>query len=284
MSWCCPKCMEPLIQQDKIFRCAQNHQYDQARQGYLNLLLANQKNSRNPGDSDTMIDARKAFLRAGFYAPLVGALQQAVCANVNKSAGCQLLDLGCGEGYYLEKIVASLGGSATAYGVDISKPAVRRAAVAGRQLQAKCEGLALFYAVASTHAIPLEDNCIDIALNVFAPFDGQEVLRVLRRGGLLVRVSPAERHLFQLKEKLYAEVRQHEKPAALNGFSIRTEQRLQFLIKLPNAAAIESLLAMTPLAWNGDPEARVALVGYEELSVEADFYIQVLEPEEMCQQ
>ncbi|WP_336884644.1 putative RNA methyltransferase [Teredinibacter turnerae] len=284
MTWCCPKCMEPLIQQDKIFRCEQNHQYDQARQGYLNLLLANQKNSRNPGDSDTMIDARKAFLRAGFYAPLVETLQYVVRTNVNKSAGCQLLDLGCGEGYYLEKIAASLGGSAVAYGVDISKPAVRRAAVAGKQLQANCDGLALRYAVASTFAVPLEDNSIDIALNVFAPFDEQEALRVLRSDGVLVRVSPAERHLFQLKEKLYADVRLHEKPLALEGFSIRTEQRLQFLIKLPNAAAIESLLAMTPLAWHGDPEARIALVGSGELSVEADFYIQILAPKEVCEQ
>jgi SAM-dependent methyltransferase len=66
----CPVCSSPLEAAAKTYRCINNHTYDLAKEGYVNLLLANQKHSREPGDSKEMMEARKAFLNKGYYKPL----------------------------------------------------------------------------------------------------------------------------------------------------------------------------------------------------------------------
>jgi 23S rRNA (guanine745-N1)-methyltransferase len=45
----CPQCHAPLSQQGAQWRCENNHSYDQARQGYLNLLLVHPMSSSDPG-------------------------------------------------------------------------------------------------------------------------------------------------------------------------------------------------------------------------------------------
>ncbi len=66
----CPVCSSPLEAADKVYRCINNHTYDLSKGGYVNLLLANQKHSREPGDSREMLEARKSFLNKGYYKPL----------------------------------------------------------------------------------------------------------------------------------------------------------------------------------------------------------------------
>ena len=97
----CPICAGHLVfsPADKRLECMNTHVFDQARQGYFNLLPVQQKKSKNPGDSKDMIAARHDFLAAGYYLPLakhiVGTIDEQVC-----SVPYTVLDLGCGEGYY----------------------------------------------------------------------------------------------------------------------------------------------------------------------------------------
>ena len=46
----CPICSEPLNAVDNGVACPAGHRFDRARQGYLNLLPVQHKNSRDPGD------------------------------------------------------------------------------------------------------------------------------------------------------------------------------------------------------------------------------------------
>src|SRR3546814_16844742 len=66
----CPICQAPLSALDNGVVCAANHRFDRARQGYLNLLPVQHKNSRAPGDNQAMVEARRRFLDGGPYAPL----------------------------------------------------------------------------------------------------------------------------------------------------------------------------------------------------------------------
>jgi len=47
----CPICSEPLNAVDNGVVCPAGHRFDRARQGYLNLLPVQHKNSRDPGDN-----------------------------------------------------------------------------------------------------------------------------------------------------------------------------------------------------------------------------------------
>ena len=70
MSFSCPLCHAPLTHSDKSYTCPQGHQFDRAKEGYVNLLPVQHKRSRDPGDSAEMMRARRAFLDAGHYQPL----------------------------------------------------------------------------------------------------------------------------------------------------------------------------------------------------------------------
>ena len=72
----CPKCKAPLIIGDRTAKCAAGHCYDRAKEGYFNLLLTSVGGTH--GDNKEMIEARRAFLDAGYYAPLSDALNALV--------------------------------------------------------------------------------------------------------------------------------------------------------------------------------------------------------------
>jgi len=63
----CPNCKSALHRSDKVLICENGHSFDVAKEGYVNLLLANRKKSLNPGDNKIMMNAREAFLSIGFY-------------------------------------------------------------------------------------------------------------------------------------------------------------------------------------------------------------------------
>ena len=60
----CPVCKEKLSQNEKSYKCLNNHSFDISKQGYLNLSLSS---SKNTGDEKNMIKARKAFLDKDYY-------------------------------------------------------------------------------------------------------------------------------------------------------------------------------------------------------------------------
>src|SRR5690606_39275610 len=118
----CPVCREALALEGKTWRCkSNNHSYDIAKQGYVNLHVVQHKHSKNPGDTPESVQARRSFLSAGFYAPL----QQAVVAKIRELRIENLLDIGCGEGYYTNAMEAE---AIQVVGVDIAKTAVQVAA------------------------------------------------------------------------------------------------------------------------------------------------------------
>jgi 23S rRNA (guanine745-N1)-methyltransferase len=40
------------------YRCSNNHQFDQAKEGYVNLMPVHHKSSKNPGDNKEMMQAQ----------------------------------------------------------------------------------------------------------------------------------------------------------------------------------------------------------------------------------
>ena len=66
----CPLCSSPLEREESRWLCPNGHSFDRAAAGYVHLLPANQKHSKDPGDDKSMVAARSAFLEKGYYAPL----------------------------------------------------------------------------------------------------------------------------------------------------------------------------------------------------------------------
>jgi 23S rRNA (guanine745-N1)-methyltransferase len=271
----CPSCNQALIlqadAQPQVYRCSNNHSFDLAREGYLNLLLAQHKRSRNPGDSDEMIRSRQRFLATGHYSPLSDAIVAAV-ANSGLGFDQTVLDLGCGEGHYMQQLrEASNQASAglKLFGMDISKFAVRLAAK--RKIDARL-------VVDSVYAIPLFENRIDTAVSVFSPISAEETARVLKPGGRLIMVGPGEDHLSGLTALIYQQSLPHR--GNYTGLENAQKFRLQEQIEIKQTMVVTGsdildLLKMTPYYWHSRPEQQELLATLDTLETPIHFYLNI---------
>jgi 23S rRNA (guanine745-N1)-methyltransferase len=264
----CPVCRGPLQlhPSGKNYACPNQHCFDLAKEGYLNLLPVQYKHSKEPGDSRQMMIARREFLEAGFYESMAKAVAMMIDANTTIGQSMRLLDLGCGEGYYSRKIAFYCNHSKqiALHGVDIAKFAI--AAAAKKQLNAR-------FIVASSNRLPYTDQYFDFVLRVFAPSDDDELKRVLKSSGHLLIVTPGSRHLWQLKEFIYAEVKEHSTESLVpQGFERLTAQRISYKIS-PTPQQRMALLQMTPFAWRANESVQQSLNSVSELDIETDFIL-----------
>ena len=233
MNLICPICEEKLNPEGRQYRCPKNHSFDIARQGYVNLLAVQQKHSLNPGDTREQVLSRREFLEAGFYAPIADAL---IREAVELGISGQILDVGCGEGYYSSRLADALGASLA--GLDISKEAVRCAA-------AKYKGKQWFCATAAH--IPVENGSVDLLTSLFALTLPEEFGRVLKPGGYFFQVLAAEDHLLGLKGIIYDQLNFKEKNTVpvLPGFELVKSVPIRFSFTV-EGQQIQNLFSMTP--------------------------------------
>ncbi len=262
--WKCPVCGEMLDIAGLTLQCRNRHSFDRAKKGAVYLLPSNKKHSDVPGDNPEMVRARRDFLSKGYYAhfrdTIIGALSPYMGENHT------LLDAGCGEGYYTAGIHAAFPQSQV-YGVDISKTAANYAA------KADPTG---FYAVASVFHLPVLDGACDAVVSIFAPYCGEEFLRVLKPGGVFVMAIPAAKHLWELKTAVYDQPYENEvKDYALDGFRFLEKREAKREIHLDSAEEIRSLFGMTPYAYRTGAKERERLQALNSLDVRAEFEVLV---------
>ena len=201
--------------------------------------------------------ARRAFLDAGWYAPIAGALADLVRRFC--PAAEAVLDAGCGEGYYLSQ----LGWIPERWGIDISRDAVRYAAARDRSAH---------WLTATAAHLPFADGGFDCVLSMFALTAGAEFARVLRPGGIFVQVLAGQGHLPGLKSIIYPAHVEKEKilHPALPGFGLLHTQTLRFSFSLPDAQSVHNLLYMTPHVWRITKRGAEALAQTAQLTDTAE--------------
>jgi len=237
----CPHCHRALIRAGAAVRCGEGHSFDVARQGYVSLPTGDAP--PHSGDTAEMVAARERILAGGHFAPLAEAMAELAAGGGEGPA--LVVDLGAGSGWYLARVLDRQP-AARGLAVDLSKPALRRAARAHARLAAVgCD---------VWRPLPLRDGVADLVLNVFAPRDGTEIARILRPGGLALVVTPGASHLEQLIEPLgllAVDERKDERLAARLEPALRPTDRreLSWTLGLDRTAA-RDLAAMGPSAFH----------------------------------
>lgn len=263
----CPVCQQTLdlVKDKSTFRCPANHSFDQAKEGYINLLMSYDRKSENPGDSKEMVTARTAFLSKGYYQGISDKINETV-AQLLVDQGANhpnILDLGCGEGYYLDRLILSLCEgqySPSYFGLDISKMAIK---VAGkRNKQAK-------WLVGNSFFAPFHEGSLALILSVFSPIELAECARMLNKEGYLVRVFPQVGHLMEIKEIIYPEIKVKEYEQykeEQDGMCLVSESVMTYPISLDNED-IGRLLFMTPHFWRVKTENKEKLLSLSHIDV-----------------
>ena len=263
-AWRCPICGASVCHDatrgagQLLCTGVKTHNFDLAKSGYVHLAPRHS----GGGDSREAVRARTAFLSEGYYVKAADAL----CELVDRYApGGLIVDAGCGEGYYTNRIAAS--GSCAVCGFDLSRDAVDTASKTAKREQNGAR-----YAVASVFELPLADGCADAVVNVFAPCAEKESPRVLRQGGVLILLGAGERHLFGLKRALYDEIYENAERADLPTELALVEQRtVRDVIEVKGQEQIANLFSMTPYYWRTSPEDKQKLEGLASLVTEIEF-------------
>ncbi|WP_406038118.1 23S rRNA methyltransferase [Micromonospora sp. NBC_00898] len=247
----CPVCGEPLAEATagtaRALRCPRRHSFDIARQGYVNLLAGR---APHAGDSAEMVAARADFLAAGHYDSIAAALAAAAIPYADRAGRPYplVVDAGAGTGRYLAAVLAALA-DAVGLALDVSKPALRRAARAHPRAAA---------ALADTwQRLPLADASTTVLLNVFAPRNGAEFHRVLDPAGALLVVTPAEDHLVELVDPLdllRVDPAKADRVAGSLGGHFTEEPATVHRARLAlTRTEVATLVGMGPSAWHTDP-------------------------------
>ncbi len=256
----CPVCHKNMIKSGSSLRCESSHSFDIAKEGYVNLLTGSKAGTAT-GDNKDMARCRKSFLDKGYFEPLASGL----CDVITRENASTVLDICCGEGYYAEYISSNT--SAVVYGFDLSKEMIR--------LAAKRKSDARFF-VANMSAIPCADGFADCAIHLFAPFCEKEFARVVRKGGCLVSACPGKRHLWQLKEALYATPYENEEVVpSIEGFELEKAFNINEIISLDCAQDIDALFRMTPYYYHTSQADKQKLSSLDKLNTLTDFYIRI---------
>ena len=258
----CPVCNENIKKIEKTYKCENNHCFDIHKSGYVNLLLSNRMNSKLPGDNKLMVEARRSFLKNGYYSCLKEKLRE-ITDELNPET---ILDSGCGEGHYTNGIYKE---NRRVFGIDISKTAVNYASRGNYDI---C------YCVGSVFNLPIKDNSIELLLSVFAPYSGAEFSRVLKKNKHMLMVIPGADHLIELKSVIYENPYENTpKDYQLDGFSFKNKWTINQKIKLNNKIDIDNLFKMTPYYYRTKKEDYDKILKLDFLETTIDFEILLYE-------
>jgi 23S rRNA (guanine745-N1)-methyltransferase len=241
-------CGAPLERRDRSWVCDRGHAFDVARSGYCNLLQPQDRRSKSPGDPKEAVLARRRFLEAGHGDFLLEALREEITDSP------AVLDVGCGEGYFLGSLAKERG--MEAHGVDLSVPAIDLAARRWPDVS--------WWVVNADRALPFADGSFDLALSIAGRRPAAELRRVLKPEGRLLVAVPAEDDLIELREAVQGEgvlrSRLEKVVEELAGFELEAHRVVRATATL-DPEAVRDALASTYRGARVSQREKVAGIG-----------------------
>lgn len=269
----CPHCKGSIKVVDmKSLICSNNHTFDFAKQGYVNLMTR----SSNTQYNKELFEARqKVIMESNLYELLHEKIVKVVAEYMDThDFSTMILDAGCGEGSHLQSILdKSAGREITGVGLDISKEGIVMAAKKYKEP---------IWIVGDLANSPLENQSFQVILNILSPSNYQEFKRVLVPNGLVIKVVPRSNYLKELREVLFEnttkKVYKNERTVELfkKHFYLKDMFHLSYSKEL-DKMELENLVRMSPLSWTSEEEKINSFLyqASSEISIDLDVLIGV---------
>lgn len=187
----CPICHNKLKLENKSLKCIKNHTYDVAKQGYVNLIP-----SQKPINySKELFLNRKIIFTKGYYEKVANKIFniiskfQSEYKEVASSGKINILDVGCGEGYY-SGYIKKQNNDLNLFGFDIVKEAINLASKNYKDCN---------FLIADLANIPFENDSFDIILDVLTPSNYKEFKRIMKDDAIVIKIIPNVDYLIELR-------------------------------------------------------------------------------------
>lgn len=262
----CPLCHEAVeVRELKSIVCINNHTFDLAKQGYVNLL----QKPVNTQYDDALFEARqKIICDAGLYTPIHQKIAALIGHELSEDA--LLFDAGSGEGSHLEKIMNEVNDKKlTGIGLDISKEGVIMAA---KNYETPV------WVVGDLANPPLADGSCKFILNFLSPANYSEFKRILTEDGMIIKVIPGSGYLKELRNELFSHTGESEYEnndtfeLMKKNVKVVKEEHITYTKNL-DGQSLKHLISMTPLGWHANTAQIEAFTNAGDKEITIDMHI-----------
>lgn len=260
----CPICsghME-LLEQSRLV-CTENHSFDLSKQGYVNL--APQAHATKYDKS--LFSARKEIIDSGFFTPLLDRLASLISEPLQATDEPAIIDAGCGEGSHLSSLLSRFPDNVAGVGIDLAKEGIAAAAK---------DHPGHIWSVGDLANCPFQDARFDVVLNILSPANYGEFTRLLKSGGLFVKVIPEDGYLKELREVFYDGTERSQETNAIERITetFETVETERLIYEFPlDRDLLAKLIQMTPLTWGASAEKIEEALQANISSITIDFKI-----------
>ncbi|MGX9755466.1 putative RNA methyltransferase [Clostridioides difficile] len=196
----CPLCKDDMITIDKnSMVCINNHCFDISKKGYVNLLNSNTKTIYDK----ELFESRHEIYNSNVYDNLTEEIQSIVNNyTLNKNIN-YILDAGCGEGYFLNKLYEdkNINNICKLIGIDIAKEGISIATRGENEV---------IWCISDLSNLPFKDNTFDVILNILSPANYKEFIRVLSDDGIVVKIMPESKYLKEIRTSIQGNIKNND--------------------------------------------------------------------------
>ena len=233
----CPICKNSLTILNHELICTNNHVFTISKKGIL--FLVNSSNFKNSLIyNTTLFKNRRQFINKNYYNLVYDEIAKFI--NSMSKNNINILDLGSGEGTHMHKILERVNKNWNLISIDYSRDAIN---------------LATYYTenniciIGDINNLPLIDKSIDVVVDFLSPFNNEEVKRVLKDNGIIIKITPGNKYLNELRHVLKFEDYTKKEEIKLNlmkYFDIINEKEISKKYSITEEDT-NNLLMMSPL-------------------------------------
>lgn len=243
----CPKCHQVIQEvRGNSLICLNHHQYDLSKKGTVHFPS---HHLTSDYDHDMLLSRRK-MIQNGLYLPLEKKIAELINELPTDSF---VVDMGCGEGSFVDHLKDKVKKEVVFTGFDLSKDGVQLASDFSEKG---------FFFIGDVTNMPFRNESVDCLLNIFSPSHYEEMLRVLKPDGLIIKVIPESYYLKEMRELFYRDNPDRQNYSNENVYEkfkkdvhLVKEEHLTFQVPIFHKN-YEDTLKMSPILWGASDQAK----------------------------
>ncbi|MCC0649788.1 putative RNA methyltransferase [Clostridioides sp. ZZV15-6598] len=251
----CPLCKEDMITIDKnSMVCINNHCFDISKKGYVNLLNSNTKTIYDK----ELFESRHEIYNSKVYDNLTEELKYIIHNYTLDKNINYILDAGCGEGYFSNKLYEdkNINNRCKLIGIDIAKEGISMATRGENEV---------IWCISDLSNLPFKDNAFGVILNILSPANYKEFTRVLSDDGIIVKIMPESNYLKEIRTNIQGNIKNSDYDnknivaVFKKHLNVVYENRINYKTDI-SILNLMNLVKMTPLTSTLDEEEILKLI------------------------